>query len=215
MVTNLVHIKRRNRFILKMIEELFDQRKNVLFLSGRLKQVNLFYRLLNQNEYLRGNVGKYIGGMSEDDLADSATKQIILGTYSMAEEGLDIENLNVVILSTPKSAIKQSVGRILRKEIYEEHPIVIDIIDDDNAVFKKQSNTRDIYYKKQHYVIQEFKITDYKSKGYTNWDDTAAIKEALLQIPANKKFNSKKSGKQEMQKFFGPVDCDQIEFLDD
>ena len=215
MVTNLVHIKRRNRFILKMIEELFDQGKNVLFLSGRLKQVNLFYRLLNQNEYLRGNVGKYIGGMSEDDLADSATKQIILGTYSMAEEGLDIENLNVVILSTPKSAIKQSVGRILRKEIYEEHPIVIDIIDDDNAVFKKQSNTRDIYYKKQHYVIQEFKITDYKSKGYTNWDDTAAIKEALLQIPANKKFNCKKSGKQEMQKFFGPVDCDQIEFLDD
>ncbi|XWV25017.1 mg497 protein [Tupanvirus deep ocean] len=212
MVTNLVHIKRRNRFILKMIEELFDQGKNILFLSGRLKQVNLFYRLLNQNEYIKGNVGKYIGGMNEEDLAESATKQIILGTYSMAEEGLDIENLNVVILSTPKSAIKQSVGRILRKEIYEEHPIVIDIIDDDNTVFKKQSNARDSYYKKQHYNIQEFKISDYKTKGYDDWDNVDAIKEALLKAP-EKRPRSKQI--KDVTKFFGKIDCTQIDFLDD
>ncbi|XWV26271.1 putative ATP-dependent RNA helicase [Tupanvirus soda lake] len=212
MVTNIVHIKRRNRFILKMIEELFDQGKNVLFLSGRLKQVNLFYRMLNKNEYIKGNVGEYIGGMSEEDLSESATKQIILGTYSMAEEGLDIENLNVVILSTPKSAIKQSVGRILRKEIYEEHPIVIDIIDDDNAVLKKQSNARDAYYKKQHYNIQEFRISDYKLKGYNDWDNLEAIKEALTKVP-EKRPRTKQI--KDVTKFFGKVDCSQIEFLDD
>lgn len=212
MITNIVHIKRRNRFILKVIEELFDQGKNVLFLSGRLSQVNLFYKLLNCNEYCKNNVGKYIGGMSEEDLAVSATKQIILGTYSMAEEGLDIENLNVVILSTPKSAIKQSVGRILRKEIYEEHPIVIDIVDVDNSVLKKQSHPRDMYYKKQNYHIQNFKVADYELKDHTDWDDSNAIKNALTELPA---VNNKSKYNSKTKQSYGPIDCDLIEFLDD
>ena len=179
MITNLVYIKRRNRFIIKMIEELFDQGKNILILTGRIKQVNLFYLLLNLNPYIKNNVGKYLGGMSETELAKSATKQIIIGTYSMAEEGLDIENLNVVMLCTPKSAIKQSVGRILRKEKYEEHPIVIDMADTDNVVFQRQSRTRDTYYQKQNYNIQTFNVSDYQLDKHINWDDVDQIKQAL------------------------------------
>lgn len=216
MVTNLVHIKRRNRFIIKTIEELFDQGKNILCLTGRIKQVNLFYHLLEENEYTKGNVGKYLGGMSDIELQKSATKQIILGTYSMAEEGLDIENLNVVILCTPKSAIKQSVGRILRKDIYEEHPIVIDIVDEDNSIFKKQSGTRDTYYYKQHYNIQNFYISDYPNNKYINWDDKEEINKILTQVPDQKpnKFNKKNEQRIET-KFFGKINCDDIEFLDD
>lgn len=220
MITNLVYIKRRNRFIINLIEELFDQGKNILFLSGRLKQVNLFYRLLSKNEYINGNVGKYIGGnvgkyiggMSEEDLADSATKQIILGTYGMAEEGLDIENLNVVILATPKSAIKQSVGRILRKEVYEEHPIVIDIVDEDNSVLKRQANSRDTYYKQQHYNIQTFHVSDYRKKECIDWDDTDDIKKALRQVPEKKNFYHKK--KEPVKKYIGPIDLDDLDFED-
>lgn len=211
MVTNLVHIKKRNRFIINLIEELYDQGKNILFLTGRIKQVNLFYNLLNDNKYIKGNVGKYLGGMKEKDLAEAATKQIILGTYSMAEEGLDIEGLNVVILSTPKSAIKQSVGRILRKEFYEEHPIVIDIIDADNEVFKKQSKTRDTYFRKNKYNIQDFKVADYILEGYCQWDDKKFIEESLLKVPDAKE----KQLAQKQEKIYGPIDCDNIEFLDD
>jgi superfamily II DNA or RNA helicase len=212
MITNLVHIKRRNRFLLKMIEELYDQGKNVLCLTGRIKQVNLLHKLLNKNPYIKGNVGKYIGQMSEQELAISATKQIILGTYSMAEEGLDIENLNVVILCTPKSAIKQSVGRILRKEVYEEHPIVIDIIDDDNPVIQKQSNSRSTYYKKQNYNIQNYHVADFDFEGSERWDNTEFIKESLLSKPSGKK---KYQPKYEPKKSNGPIDIDEIEFIDD
>lgn len=218
MITNLVYIKHRNRFIIKLIEELFDQGKNILCLTGRIKQVELLYKLLNMNDYLKGNVGKYLGKMEEERLAISATKQIILGTYNMAEEGLDIENLNVVILCTPKSAIKQSVGRILRKEIYEEHPIVIDIIDNDNAIQTKQSKSRDQYYYKQQYHIQEFYVADYKLDDWHDWDDYDFIKEALLKIPdknANKTSNKTSKKIHENNKFTGPIDCDGLEFLDD
>ncbi len=219
MVTNLIKIKKRNRFILKLIEELFDQGKNVLCLTGRLSQIDIFEKLLEENEYTRGNVGKYIGGMSEESLAVSATKQIILGTYSMAEEGLDIENLNVVILCTPKSAIKQSVGRILRKDVYEEHPIVIDIVDEDNSIFKNQMNTREKYYKKQKYNIQTMKISDHEKKNYFMWDDTEYIKESISKKPPKPKkqpVNNKPGNLGDSRpKFQGAINCDEIEFMDD
>jgi superfamily II DNA or RNA helicase len=186
MVTNLIHIKKRNRFIYHVVEQLYDLGRNILFLSGRIKHVELLYKFLEENVYTRGNVGKYLGGMSEEQLQISATKQIILGTYAMAEEGLDIENLNAIILSTPKGAIKQSVGRILRREVYEEPPIVIDIVDSDNQVFMGTANVRMQHYKRQNYNIQSFKISDYPSEGYTNWDDVTAIQQMLAEIPKRK-----------------------------
>ena len=216
MITNLVHIKYRNRFVIKLVEELFDHGKNILILTGRIKQVNLFYLLLNHNPYTKDNVGKYLGGMSESELAISATKQIIIGTYSMAEEGLDIENLNVVLLCTPKSAIKQSVGRILRKEKYEEHPIVIDLVDEDNAVLKKQSNTRDSYYKKQYYNIQVFNVADYELDKHFMWDDAQSIKQAILKEPDVVVKNSKKNSKQTtwQEKHYALDNASDIDALD-
>lgn len=220
MITNLVHIKYRNKFILKLIKELFDDGKNILILSGRLKQVDLMYKLLNKNKYTKGNVGKYIGSMNEESLAISATKQIILGTYEMAQEGLDIGHLNVVILCTPKSQIKQAIGRILRAEIYEEHPIVIDIVDDDNSVFKQQSNKRDAYYEKQHYNVQHFKVADYKKKKYMKYDDKKGIRKALAQVPKAKNKNNDKDGKKPYQsnyvpKVYKPMNCKEIDFSDE
>ena len=183
MITNLIYIKKRNRFILRLILELFDQGKNILCLSGRLKQINLLYQLLHDNEYYKRHVGKYIGEMTEANLAKSATKQIILGTYNMAQEGLDIENLNVVIMCTPRSAIKQSIGRILRKEIYEEHPIVIDIVDDSNAIFRRQYQIRTRYYRQQNYNIQDFKVSDYEVETYQSYDDAGFISQSIKSVP--------------------------------
>lgn len=186
MITNLVYIKKRNRLIVSIIEKLYDDGKNILFLTGRLIQVKLIYKMLNKNEYMKNNIGIYIGSIPEKELLKSSTKQIILGTYEMAQEGLDIENLNVVILGTPKSAIKQSVGRILRKEIYEEHPIVIDIVDFNNKIFTNQYKTREKHYIKQRYGIHEAKISDYELENNINWDDNKSITE-FLQLKTQEK----------------------------
>ncbi len=159
MISNIAKIKTRNRFIYNIILKLYDQGKNILFLSNRLKQISRLEKLLEENEYTKDNVGKYLGMMKQDELQLASTKQIILGTFNMAEEGLDIENLNVIILGTPKSKIRQSVGRILRKEVYEEHPLVIDIRDE-SEVFNKQFLKRLDYYYKQEYSIYEYYFTD-------------------------------------------------------
>lgn len=185
MISNLVHIKRRNRFILSLIEELYDQGKNILFLTGRLTQISVLYKLLEQNEYIKGNIGTYVGSMKQAQLDESSTKQIILGTYSMAAEGLDIVDLNALILATPMSKVNQPIGRILRKDMYEENPLVIDIVDNGNQIFNNQSYKRDKYYHQQKYNIQTFHVTDFKNKAkkHEMWNDEEFIKQSLTKPP--------------------------------
>jgi len=74
----------------------------------------------------------YIGELKEKELEESSKMDVIFGSYPMAEEGLDIPDLNTVILTTPKSDIQQSIGRILRKENDDEYPLIIDIADKSN-----------------------------------------------------------------------------------
>jgi len=202
MITNLVHIKKRNRFILFLIEILYKSGKNILCLSGRIKHIDLLYKLLERKGY-GDQIGKYIGRLSENELLSSSSKKIILGSFNMAEEGLDIPDLNVVIFCTPKSSIKQSVGRILRKESEGHSPLVIDIIDMDNHIFKNQAKRRNMYYQKQGYRSQEYDIKDYaKTKGAL-YNDLPYLEKCLTEIPRVNVTSRV------------PADLSQIIFLDD
>lgn len=184
MVSNLMHIKKRTRFIINLIQILHEKGANVLFLTERTQHAHLIKNLLEEEPFTVGQVGMYMGGMNKDDLKISSTKQIILGTYQMAEEGLDIQNLNALIMGTPKTKINQSIGRILRKDVYEEHPIVIDIVDADNKCFKNQSYSRMKYYLQQNYRVQTFNVSDYELDKHVNWDDVEDIKDFINEIPA-------------------------------
>ena len=79
--------------------------------------------------------------MKKDKLHESESKQLILGTYSMAKEGLDIKSLNCLILASPKSDIIQSIGRILRQKHEDIIPKIIDIVDN-FSIFKNQAIKR-------------------------------------------------------------------------
>jgi superfamily II DNA or RNA helicase len=98
------------------------------------------------------SVGYYVGGMKEIELKKSEKKQIILASYSMSQEGLDIPTLNTEFLITPKTDIVQTVGRILRAKHTFSHPIIYDFVDS-HDVFQRQWLKRKSYYKKQNYKI--------------------------------------------------------------
>ena len=98
------------------------------------------------------SVGYYIGGMSESELKRSDKQQIVLASYSLCSEGLDIPTLNAEFLITPKTDIVQCVGRILRAKHATQHPIIYDFIDS-HDVFQRQWLKRKLYYKKQNYKI--------------------------------------------------------------
>lgn len=98
------------------------------------------------------SIGYYIGGMSEQELKHTEKQQVILASFSMAAEGLDIPSLNAEFLITPKTDIVQSVGRILRAKHATSAPIIYDFVDS-HDVFKRQWLKRKAFYKKQNYKI--------------------------------------------------------------
>ena len=111
------------------------------------------------------SVGYYVGGMKEVELKKSENKQIILATYAMANEGLDIPTLNAEFLITPKTDVVQTIGRVLRAKHAINDPIIYDIYDA-HEVFTKQWSKRKSYYKKQGYKIVE---TDSNKYDKNEW----------------------------------------------
>jgi superfamily II DNA or RNA helicase len=144
--------------ILNIIVNLIKKEgRRVLMLSDRKSQLRWMYeRVFTGNYGLMEQVGYYIGGMKENDLAISSKKSLVLGTYAMASEGMNVPELDTLILSSPKSDIVQSVGRILRKkqEDREKVPLVIDIIDPHDSLIR-QSKKRETFYNGCEYDVKE------------------------------------------------------------
>jgi superfamily II DNA or RNA helicase len=95
--------------------------------------------------------GFYVGGMKRAALEETEKKQIVLASYSMAAEALDIKTLNIVCLASSKTDVVQSIGRILRDR-GKTPKIVVDIIDP-NPTFENQWRKRLAYYKKCQYDV--------------------------------------------------------------
>ena len=121
-------------------------------------------------------VGYYVGGMKEMALKDTESKQIVVATYSMAAEALDIKTLSTLVMVTPKTDIVQSVGRILRMK--HENPIIVDIIDS-HDVFKNQWRQRKAFYRKSNYRIYTVDSPDYTNMTTSFTDKPCKWKKAF------------------------------------
>ena len=118
MITNISENENRNKLIVFLAKKLVDAGKQVLLLSDRRNHLSYLYGKINEFT----TVGYYVGGMKQKDLDISEKANVILGTFPMSSEGLDIPTLDSIIFATPKSSIEQSIGRITRKK-HEELPI--------------------------------------------------------------------------------------------
>ena len=159
LMINKLNYEKRNNFILSIIEhELKINSKQQIMILAQTKLLlddlyNKITEKIKTSDILL-TVGFYMGGMKEEKLKESETKQLILGTYAMASEGLDIKTLTTLIMATPKSDVCQSVGRILRSK--HSSPLVIDLIDD-HIILKNQFKKRSAYYKSKNYKVLSYK----------------------------------------------------------
>ena len=99
--------------------------------------------------------GYYIGGMKEEVReAGAQTSRVLLASYAMASEAMNIKTLNTVILASPRKKVEQSTGRILRikPEQREVPPIIVDVVDC-HGVYQGQWKKRAAYYRKCAYKI--------------------------------------------------------------
>lgn len=139
---------------------LSDRREHLVLLEGLYKAAGI------------SSVAYYVGGMKQKDLDKATEAQVLLGTFAMASEGMNVPTLNAVLLSTPKSNIEQSVGRILRVKPEDRtiQPLIFDIVDATFNECNGQWNKRRKFYKDCGY-----EITWKGEKATTETTETVAV----------------------------------------
>ena len=167
METQISKFEPRNQFILSLLPNLIEEGRKILILSSRREHIfHMEEEIMSKNI---ATVGLYLGGMKQEDLDESTTKQIIIATFDMAEEAFDCKALNTLILSTPKKNIIQAVGRIMRQKKTERTyiPHIIDIVDTFSN-FKKWSKQRKDYYIENKYPIKVYDVICNNSSSNNN-----------------------------------------------
>jgi len=154
MINNIGNCYKRTKLIMdKVISEIkANDNRQILILSDRKQHLEDMFKMAKEHGI--ESVGYYVGGMKKEKLKENESCKILLGTYPMANEGLDIQSLNGLVLSTPKSDIIQSVGRIDRIKHLNIQPLIIDIVDK-FSIFEGQSKKRFAVYKKKKYQIED------------------------------------------------------------
>ena len=158
LLTKLVTFGPRNTMIIRMLIELAsDSRRYVLVLSERKSHLEIIEEGLKAANI---SYGYYIGGMKQSDRdTNAADKQVLLATYAMASDALNIKKLNCVILGSPRKNVEQSTGRILRQRPEERQldPIIVDVIDS-HGIYQGQWRKRMKYYKTCKYTFKHIGV---------------------------------------------------------
>ena len=165
MITKICDYNHRTEFIIKvLVDELKEKPDQQIMILGQNKSIlKYIYDAIEHRNI--SNVGYYVGGMKEEALKSSESKKVVVATYAMAAEGLDIKTLSTLFLVTPRTDITQAVGRILR--VKHERPLVVDFVDT-HQLFKNQQKKRLTFYRKNNYTIME---TNSKRYLKNDWDN--------------------------------------------
>ena len=139
LVNNMSVDPQRNKLISRIIKKGYDNDRQILVVSDRIDQLYLLKEqclelgipedkmgyfctayVTGEQKYVRNKYGKseWVYERKKNKKEDLARvkeeSQIILATYAMIKEGIDIPRLDFGVDATPKSEITQVIGRIRR-----------------------------------------------------------------------------------------------------
>lgn len=151
MVTRLTKDVARNNLILDQLRVLRSKPdiRKIIVLTDRRDHIDYLYDEIQ--EQFNIIPGKYLGGLSSSKMEEAKNQSIILATYPMAREALDIPNMNGMILATPIGDAEQVIGRLRESDC---NRYVVDIVDP-FSLFEGMSWKRFHLYKKFGYIINK------------------------------------------------------------
>jgi len=152
---------KRNHLIVDDITAEYEDDKHILVLCHRVEHLRILANRLNMNgipcEIIYGAVSEKERERIIEETR-SGDNRILIATYSLAKEGLDIPILDRLFLTTPQkdyAIVTQSIGRISRSYPGKEEAIVYDYVDDDRY-FVNAYKRRCTHYKKANcYAVEK------------------------------------------------------------
>jgi superfamily II DNA or RNA helicase len=155
MITYLTERDDRNRKLAKELFKALKAGRKILALSDRrdhLRELARLVKIMMKKYDERFTIGFYVGGTDKMERTIAAGRDLVFGTYQMAEEGLDIPALDTLFLMTPRSAVEQAVGRILRQHDSKKEPLVVDFVDTAFYLAQGVARKREQQYKELGYM---------------------------------------------------------------
>lgn len=163
LIKDLTSNTKRNEKIAEDIKVLInsDETVRILVLSDRVEHLSTL------REMLSGYKVRQLMALSNSKKAREERRQVlkdlndckinvVLATYALAKEGLDVPNLNYVVFASPQkdeTTVTQSAGRVGRKAEGKEYGVVIDYVDSNFGMLAGFSKKRNSVYKKLEYEI--------------------------------------------------------------
>lgn len=83
------------------------------------------------------SIGFFVGSMKRHEREQGKRCDVILATYAEAGEGMDIPQLDTVVMVSPRSDVEQATGRALRTHPAKNEPLFIYFVDD-FSLFRNQ-----------------------------------------------------------------------------
>ncbi len=166
MISKLCDYTPRSDFILRVVRDMFIENpdQQIMLIAHNRSVLTYMHDAIRDAGF--ATVGYYVGGMKESELKKTESKQIMVGSFAMCEEALDVPTLCRLVMVSPRTIIEQTVGRILRSN--HEMPVVVDIVDT-HDLFQKQWAKRKTFYRKEKYAIIKTTSTKY-TPDLTKWD---------------------------------------------
>lgn len=126
----------RNMEIVNFVLQSYKAGRTTLVLSDlREDHLDRLFQMLTGEGVPGNEIGYYVGGMKKFELASTKKRKVVLGTYKMCSTGTDVPVWDTLVMATPRSEVKQSVGRVLRAVDGKKQPIILDLVDY-NSIFQ-------------------------------------------------------------------------------
>lgn len=136
----------RNNVMATFISAAYKKGRIILFQSDLREHLETMFGLLVAKGIPPADIGYYIGGLSSSAREVVKKRRVILATYQMTAEATDIPELDVLVLGTPKSDVRQIVGRVIRYLPGKKQPVVFDVFDSTSSVFNGYWGSRRKWY---------------------------------------------------------------------
>ena len=126
--------EQRNQLIVEKTKELVEDKRKTLLLCHRIEHCKVLHeKLLEAGIKAELLIGSATAKKREQILTEKIDFDVIIATYSLCKEGVDVKSLEAEILCTPvndKAMTIQCVGRVERFKEGKRTPIVLDMCDD-------------------------------------------------------------------------------------
>lgn len=147
----------RNKIIANFVAQSYKAGRKILVQSDRKDHLEVLASLIASSGVPIPKITYYVGGLTSAQREKAKEGAVLMATYQMTAEATDIPDLDTLVMATPKSDVRQIVGRILRFVEGKKEPVVFDLIDDSSSVFDGYAKTRAKWYASVGAKVQHIK----------------------------------------------------------